>query len=47
MHLDNGECIIIDKKKKFTMAKVKMTPNKNFPLMMALNENFALKGRKS
>lgn len=46
LKFDNGECIIIDKKKNFTVAKVKMTPNKIFPLMMPLNENFALKGEK-
>ena len=33
-------------KKNLKVAKVNITPNKIFSLMMPLNENFALKGEK-
>ena len=46
LKFDNDECIILDKKKNFIVAKVKMTTSKVFPLKMPLNEDFALKGEK-
>ena len=42
--LENNECTILDKKKNIVIAKIKMTSNKIFPLIMSTNQNVALKG---
>ena len=34
----NEECVIVDKKKNFMVAKIKMTTNRAFSLVMPIEE---------
>ena len=46
LHFDNGECKIVDKNANLTVARVNMTLNNVFYLIMPLCEKFAFKTEK-
>lgn len=42
VEFNNVQCVIIDKQKNLTMAKIKMSPNEFFPLNLQLTEEIVL-----